>query len=50
MELNNLRKISCLKKSEVYIQNNQKTTVAIVIEKLVEHGIHYLHASTQMMS
>ena len=42
-ELNNLRKIICLRKSEVYVIKKQK--VSNVIEKLVEHGIHCLPCS-----
>ena len=37
-ELNDLRKIICLRKFK-------KKTVSIVIEKLVEHGIHCLPCS-----
>ena len=36
-ELNDLRKIICLRKSEVYVKK-----VSIVFEKLLEHGIHSL--------
>ena len=36
MALNDLRKIICLKKSEVYVN---KTTVSNDIENLVEHGM-----------
>ena len=38
-ELNDLRKIICLRKSEDYILNK---TVSDISEKLVEHGIHCL--------
>ena len=38
-ELNNLRKIICLRKSEVMFKKKKKT-VTNVVEKLVEHGIH----------
>ena len=49
-ELNDLRKIVCLTKSEVYVKKtNKKETrkknIFIVIENLVEHGIHYLPCS-----
>ena len=44
MELNDLRKIICLKKPEVYVKNKKKT-VSNVIGKLVEHDIHCLPCS-----
>ena len=37
MELNDLRKIICLRKSEVSVQ---RTTKFSVIKKLTEHDIH----------
>ena len=39
-ELNDLRKIICLRKSEDCLKNSFN-----VIENLVEHGIHYLPCS-----
>ena len=46
MELNELRKIICLRKSKVNVYKK----VSDVIEKLVEHGIHFCHAPIQMTS
>ena len=37
MELNDLRKIICLKKSEISIE---RITVCNVTENMAEHGIH----------
>ena len=39
VELNDLRKIICLRKSEVYV----KQKVSDVTEKLVEHGMVYTY-------
>ena len=47
-ELNDLRKIIYLRKSEVYVKKQQKThkkTVSNVIKNLVEYGIHCLSCS-----
>ena len=41
-ELNDLRIILCLRKSEVTVERN---SVCNVIEKLMEHGIHCLPCS-----
>ena len=38
-EWNDLRKIICLRKSEVSVE---RVSVCKVIENLAEHGIHYL--------
>ena len=41
-ELNDLRKIVCLRKSEVSVEI---ISVCNVIENLAEHGMHYLPCS-----
>ena len=41
-ELNDLRKIICLRKYEV---SGERISVCNVIKNLVEHGIHYLPCS-----
>ena len=42
-EINDLRKIICLRKSEVNVKRKQNSIN--VIEKIVEHGIHCLQCS-----
>ena len=44
-ELNDLRKIICLRKSEVYVKKKTNKKLSNVTEKLVEHGIHCLPCS-----